>query len=203
MTLKELEIEARQCSKCALCPTRTNLVFGDGDENSDLVFVGEAPGANEDRQGKPFVGAAGKLLTQLLNSIGLQRDQVYITNILKCRPPNNRDPLPEEVEVCKPLLAKQLDIINPKIVATLGAHATRLMLDRNVSISAVHGQKFQIDGRSILPIFHPAAALYNRTNLASLQEDFYKLKEILEEKPAPQTEKTEKQESNFDQESLF
>lgn len=196
MTLKELEEKARQCSKCALCPSRTNLVFGTGDEHADLVFVGEAPGFHEDQQGKPFVGAAGKLLTQLINSIDLQRDQVYITNILKCRPPNNRDPLPEEIEVCKPLLQKQLEIINPKIVATLGAHATRVMLKKNVSISAVRGQRYQVDGFNVFPIFHPAAALYNRTNLAGLQEDFYKLRELLKEKP-PESKLT------FNQDQLF
>ena len=196
MTLTELREKSMTCSKCALCPSRTNLVFGTGDEHAELVFVGEAPGFHEDQQGIPFVGAAGKLLTQLLNSIGFQRDQVYITNILKCRPPNNRDPLPEEIEVCKPLLQKQLEIINPKIVATLGAHATRVMLKKNISISAVHGQQYEVDGFYVFPIFHPAAALYNRTNLSGLQEDFQKLKEILKEKrPEPKVV--------FNQDSLF
>lgn len=196
MTLNEFEQEVRECSKCGLCQGRTNLVFGDGIETADLVFIGEAPGFHEDQQGKPFVGAAGKLLTQLLNSIGLERNQVYITNVLKCRPPNNRDPQPEEIEVCKPVLKKQLEIIQPKVVATLGAHATRLILNKNVAISAVRGKKYEVDGFWVFPIFHPAAALYNRTNLVELEEDFKKLKEILNEEPP-------KPEVAFDQESLF
>jgi DNA polymerase len=187
MTLKELEEKVKTCSKCALCPGRTNVVFGDGNDNADLVFVGEAPGYYEDKEGKPFVGAAGQLLTKLLNSIGLDRSQVYITNILKCRPPNNRDPLPEEIEVCKPILYEQLSIIKPKVVATLGAYSTKLLLKKHVSISKVHGQNFTVDGINIFPIFHPAAALYNRTNLAGLEEDFRKLKALLEENNPPES----------------
>ena len=183
MKLSELEQQFKDCKKCALGQTRTNLVFGVGDENADLVFIGEAPGNHEDLQGEPFVGAAGKLLNQLLGSVGLERSQVYIANILKCRPPNNRDPLPEEVSLCKPLLYKQLEIINPKVIATLGAHATRTILEKNVVISAVRGKRQQVQGFNVFPIFHPAAALYNRTNLKDLEEDFRKLKEIITELP--------------------
>jgi uracil-DNA glycosylase family 4 len=203
MTLKELEEKTKKCSKCALCQGRSNLVFGDGNENADLVFIGEAPGFHEDQQGKPFVGAAGKLLSQLLDSIGLQRDQVYIANILKCRPPNNRDPLPEEIEVCKPVLQKQLEIINPKIVVTLGAHSTRVMLKRNVSISSVRGQKFKIDGRMIFPVYHPAAALYNRSNIGVMEEDFKKLKEMLDENPPPKLQPKSQPEASHNQDQLF
>jgi len=181
-TLAEFYEELKDCQMCSLGKTRTNIVFGAGDENADLVFVGEAPGRNEDMQGKPFVGAAGKLLDKLLNSIGLERSQVYIANVLKCRPPQNRDPLPDEIEICKPLLLKQIEIIGPKVVCTLGRFATQVILDKNISISKVRGKCFDGNGYRIFPIYHPAAALYQRTNLASLKADFLKLKEILSEK---------------------
>lgn len=181
-TLAEFYEELKDCQMCSLGKTRTNIVFGAGDENADLVFVGEAPGRNEDMQGKPFVGAAGKLLDKLLNSIGLERSQVYIANVLKCRPPQNRDPLPDEIEICKPLLLKQIEIIGPKVVCTLGRFATQVILDKNISISKVRGKCFDGNGYHIFPIYHPAAALYQRTNLASLKADFLKLKEILSEK---------------------
>ncbi|RJQ32144.1 MAG: uracil-DNA glycosylase [Actinobacteria bacterium] len=198
--LTDLEQKAKECSKCTnLCKDRTNVVFGDGNDRADLMFVGEAPGRNEDLQGKPFVGAAGQLLSKLLASIGLKREDVYIANVLKCRPPNNRDPLPDEIAVCKPLLFEQIKIIKPKIVATLGAHATRLLLDKPISISKIHGQKFKADSYTIFPIYHPAAALYARTTLVDLEEDFRKLKKILNEKPDPEPEKV----PQAKQQSLF
>jgi len=178
-TLEEFYVEIKDCQKCMLHRTRTNLVFGVGSEQADLMFVGEAPGFHEDQQGEPFVGAAGQLLDKLLSSINLSRRQVYIANVLKCRPPENRDPLPEEVEVCKPHLFKQIEIIKPLFVCTLGRHAAQLILDRNISMSKVHGQRFDGDGFCIFPIHHPAAALYARTTLTTLEEDFAKLDQLL------------------------
>jgi len=177
--LDQLKRQTEECLKCALGDSRTNLVFGHGNPNADVVFIGEAPGFNEDKQGIPFVGAAGKLLTELLAGIGMDREDVYIANVLKCRPPGNRDPLPEEVAACKPVLFEQLGIINPKVVVTLGAHATRTILSRDVSISKVHGTTFQVDGYTVFPIYHPAAALYARATKELLEEDFRALKDFL------------------------
>lgn len=187
--LRELYEEIAKCRKCVLCQGRTNLVFGVGKEDADVVFVGEAPGYYEDKQGEPFVGAAGQLLTKLLASIGLQREDVYITNVLKCRPPGNRDPLPEEIEACKPLLFKQLEAIRPKIVVTLGSFAARVILNKTVSMSKIHGLPIESQSYLIFPTYHPAAALYTRATLASLEEDFRKLKELLDRGPTPPEEK--------------
>lgn len=189
-TLEELYNEIKDCQKCALGKTRTKLVFGVGSEKAELVFVGEAPGYHEDQQGEPFVGAAGQLLDKLLASIVLSRAQTYIANVLKCRPPQNRDPLPEEVEVCRPHLFEQIEIIKPRIVCTLGRHATQLLLNKNVSMTKVHGQKFAGTGYTIFPIYHPAAALYARTTMTALEEDFLKLGELLKADPEPPPEKS-------------
>lgn len=178
------ELRAEMMSKadcCGLQNVRKHLVFGVGSETAGLMFVGEAPGANEDLQGEPFVGAAGQLLDKLLGSIGLRREQVYIANVLKCRPPNNRDPLPEEIDRCKPYLMEQIRLIKPKIVATLGNHATKLILDTKAGITKIHGQKFARSDYIVFPIYHPAAALYTPSYLEALEEDFRKLKDILEE----------------------
>lgn len=188
-TLQELYEDVGKCHKCLLCEGATNIVFGVGREDADIVFVGEAPGFYEDKQGEPFVGAAGQLLTRLLASIGLKREDVYITNVLKCRPPENRDPLPEEIEACKPLLFKQLEIIKAKIVVTLGSFAARTLLGKTVSMSKIHGQLIETDRFRIFPSYHPAAALYTRATLASLEEDFRKLKELLERGIEPTSEK--------------
>lgn len=180
-SLAELREQMRDSECCPLAKTRTNLVFGVGSEDADLMFVGEAPGANEDLQGEPFVGAAGQLLDKLLASIALTRDQVYIANVLKCRPPNNRDPLPEEVDRCKPYLAEQVRLIGPKVLATLGNHATKLILETSVGITKLHGKQIARPDYIVFPIYHPAAALYTPVYLAALEEDFLKLKELLEE----------------------
>jgi len=180
-TLAELREQMRDSACCALGETRTNLVFGVGSPDADLMFVGEAPGANEDLKGEPFVGAAGQLLDKLLASIGLKREQVYIANVLKCRPPGNRDPLPEEIERCKPYLMEQIDLIKPKVLATLGNHATKLILETNVGITKLHGKQIIRPDYIVFPIYHPAAALYTPAYLAALEEDFQKLKEVLEE----------------------
>lgn len=143
------------------------------------MFVGEAPGKNEDLQGEPFVGAAGKLLDELLAGIGLARSQVYIANVLKCRPPGNRDPLPVEVETCTPFLSRQIELISPRVVATLGNFATRYVLDTTAGISSLRGRLYHIGGRQVVPIFHPAVALYDASKRGELAEDFQRLDAVL------------------------
>ena len=157
----------------------TQLVFSDGNPDADIVFIGEAPGKNEDEQGKPFVGAAGKFLDEMLALINLKRQDVYITNIVKYRPPNNRDPLPEEKSAFLPYLKKQLDIIKPKLIVTLGRHSMDSLLP-GLKISAVHGQPKRYSGRVFLPLFHPAAALYNGAMRQTLVDDFMSIPLILE-----------------------
>jgi DNA polymerase len=171
------------CTKCALAGGRTQVVFGSGDPNSDLMFVGEAPGFHEDKQGVPFVGAAGKLLDQLLGGIGLTRAEVYVVNVLKCRPPGNRDPLPEEIQACEGHLWRQIELIEPRVVATLGNFATKLLSGRPTGITRVHGQEQEVTlgGRGVLlyPIYHPAAALYTPRMLDVLKDDFARLPELM------------------------
>jgi uracil-DNA glycosylase family 4 len=181
--LDELRREAESCEKCALAGTRTRVVFGEGDPHSDLMIVGEAPGYHEDQQGRPFVGQAGKLLDQLLATIGLTREQVYIANVLKSRPPNNRDPRPEEIEACQPYLLRQVELIAPRVVVTLGNFATKLLSGSQTGITRVHGiaQRTSIGGRDLYlyPVFHPAAALYTPAMLDTLKQDFLRLPEVL------------------------
>ena len=171
------------CTRCALAQGRTQVVFGSGDPNADLMFVGEAPGFHEDKQGVPFVGAAGKLLEQLLGGIGLSRGQVYICNVLKCRPPGNRDPLPDEIEACESHLWRQIELIGPRVVATLGNFATKLLSGKPTGITRVHGteQETTLGGRRLLlyPLYHPAAALYTPRMLEVLQSDFRRIPELL------------------------
>jgi DNA polymerase len=185
----ELEQIALACTKCPLAATRTQVVFGAGDPSSDLMFVGEAPGFHEDKQGVPFVGAAGKLLEQLLAGIGLTRDEVYIANVLKCRPPGNRDPLPEEIQACESHLWRQIELIQPRVVATLGNFATKLLSGRPTGITRVHGQEQEVTlgGRRVLlyPIYHPAAALYTPRMLEVLKDDFARLPELMGREAVP------------------
>lgn len=162
-----------------LAKQATQLVFGAGDPDAEIVFIGEAPGKNEDLKGEPFVGAAGKFLNEMLEMIGLKRASVYITNIVKYRPPNNRDPLPEEKSAFMPYLDKQLDIINPKLIVTLGRHSMDVLLP-GLTISQVHGQPKKYKNRVFLPLFHPAAALYNGGLRQTLIDDFAKIPLILE-----------------------
>jgi uracil-DNA glycosylase len=181
--LDDLRHEVEECSRCVLGETRTRAVFGEGDADADLMFVGEAPGYHEDQQGRPFVGAAGKLLDDLLDSIGLRREQVYIANVLKSRPPNNRDPRPEEIAACEPYLWRQIELIEPLVICTLGNFATKLLSGDPTGITRVHGrpQPAEIAGRSLYlyPIFHPAAALYTPSMLATLKEDIARLPDLL------------------------
>ena len=187
-TLQELAREASTCTRCRLAGGRTQVVFGVGNPRAGVMFIGEGPGYHEDKQGEPFVGAAGQLLTRLLGEIGLRREDVYICNVVKCRPPGNRDPLPDEIEACRPFLAGQIENIEPRVVITLGNFATRVILDRQVSISRVRGQRFTIDGRTVVPTFHPAAVLHGGgeagAQMAALRSDFRTIREILEE-PVP------------------
>jgi uracil-DNA glycosylase len=185
--LVEVYREASVCTKCPLAETRTNVVFGSGDANANLMFVGEAPGAEEDRQGLPFVGRAGALLTELLGGIGLTRDQVWITNVLRCRPPGNRDPQPLEIESCQPYTYRQVELIQPRVVATLGNFATKLLTGSRAGITRVRGtpQVHAIGGRTVfmMPLFHPAAALRTPALVDTLREDFAKLPGLLEAPP--------------------
>ncbi len=177
--LERLAEHLRGCTRCPLSEGRTTVVVGAGDPDADLLFVGEAPGANEDRTGLPFVGQAGKLLDELLAGIGMSREQVFIANVLKCRPPGNRDPRPEEIDSCRGYLEEQVGLIRPRVVCTLGNFATKLLSGRPEGISKVHGQPLPIAfaGVPVLlyPVYHPAAALYTRAMLGSLQEDFARL----------------------------
>ena len=172
------------CMQCRLSEGRTQVVFGIGSPSADLMFVGEGPGFNEDRQGEPFVGQAGKLLTELLGSIGLRREDVYIANVVKCRPPENRDPLPDEIEACSPNLVKQIQTIRPRVICTLGRFATRLVAETDAGISSIRGRAKQMHVAGIpvvvLPVFHPAAALYTPANRSLLEEDFLKLRRLLD-----------------------
>jgi uracil-DNA glycosylase family 4 len=181
--------EVAGCTKCRLAEGRTQVVFGVGDSDADLMFVGEAPGFHEDQQGKPFVGQAGKLLERLLAGIGLERDQVYIANVLKCRPPGNRDPQPDEIEACEAHLFRQIALIEPKVVATLGNFATKLLSGKPTGITRVHGveQETTLGGRRVLlyPLYHPAAALYTPAMLKVLETDFARLPELLGRLIAP------------------
>jgi uracil-DNA glycosylase family 4 len=186
--LESLRREVEQCTRCRLHETRTRAVFGEGDPQSQLMFVGEAPGYHEDQQGRPFVGAAGKLLGELLASIGLERKQVFIANVLKSRPPNNRDPQPDEIAACEPWLWQQIAIIQPSVICSLGNFATKLLSGEQTGITRVHGraQLRVLGGQPVylFPIFHPAAALYTPAMLATLKQDFVRLPELLAAPPA-------------------
>ncbi len=180
MSLIDLSASLQDCERCRLSSGRTQVVFGVGNPKASIMFVGEAPGFYEDRQGEPFVGAAGKLLTELLQSIGLTRSDIYIANVIKCRPPNNRDPLPDEIETCKPFLLQQIEFIRPKLVCTLGNFATQTLLARKVGITKVRGQAIQMPDFLVFPLLHPAAALHQGNLRVPLKEDFQKLKAVLD-----------------------
>ena len=184
-SLETLHAEIRACVKCSLHATRTQAVPGVGPCPADIMIVGEAPGFNEDRQGEPFVGAAGKLLDTLLGRIGLGRSDVYITNVLKCRPPQNRDPMPNEVESCSPYLARQLSLIKPKVVLILGRHALERLLPGQGSISRIHGSLVRRGDVAYVPLYHPAAALHNGALVADLERDFDSVKAYLDKLLAP------------------
>lgn len=181
--LVRLYREVQSCTRCPLHETRTKAVFGAGNADADLMFVGEAPGAEEDRQGLPFVGRAGQLLNRLLDEIGLSREDVFIANVLKSRPPGNRDPLPAEIAACEPWLWEQVRLIEPKVVCTLGNFATKLLTGSRVGITRVRGtpQVRELAGRTVylLPLFHPAAALRTPAMLETLRGDFATIPDLL------------------------
>jgi uracil-DNA glycosylase len=181
--------ETADCIRCGLAQGRTQVVFGAGNPDADLMFVGEAPGFHEDKNGIPFVGQAGKLLDRLLLGIGLKRSEIYIANVLKCRPPQNRDPLPEEIAACEPHLFRQIELIQPKLVATLGNFATKLLSGKPLGITRVHGQEqtVSLGGNSVVlyPLYHPAAALYTPRMLTVLEEDFSRIPGLISSPASP------------------
>jgi len=189
-SLEKLRDSIGDCTRCGLADTRTTLVFGVGNPHARVMLIGEAPGKNEDLRGEPFVGAAGKFLDELLAHAGLDRDQVYIANVLKCRPPGNRDPLPEEIETCTPFLREQIRVIEPDILVTLGNFATRFVLKTERGITGLRGTVHQVGRFTVLPIFHPAAAIYDRTKRDILFDDFSLLRELLDRNPKPDREAT-------------
>jgi DNA polymerase len=182
--LRQYAEETSTCTRCALANGRTQVVFGSGSPDAELMFVGEAPGFHEDQQGVPFVGQAGKLLDKLLAGIGLTRADVFVANVLKCRPPGNRDPLPEEIASCEPHLFRQIELIEPKLVATLGNFATKLLSGKPAGITRVHGheQEVTLGARTVFlyPLYHPAAALYTPSMLKVLEEDFARIPALLD-----------------------
>jgi uracil-DNA glycosylase len=196
--LERVAAEAATCIRCRLSESRTQVVFGQGDPHAELMFVGEAPGFHEDRQGLPFVGPSGQLLNRLLAGIGLRREDVYICNTVKSRPPRNRDPLPDEIAACRPWLDAQLRLVDPKVVVTLGNFAAKTLLETTVGISRLRGQVHPFQGRVLLPTFHPAAALHAQgrrfagpSPLEAMEEDFRTLAKLLAERAgtaAPQAE---------------
>ncbi len=181
LLFEEINKEIYKCEKCPLHKTRRNPVPGEGSLDAEIMFIGEGPGRNEDLTGRPFVGAAGKFLDELLLGIGLKRKDVFIGNVVKCRPPNNRTPLLGEIEACKPYLYAQIAIIQPKVICTLGNTPLNTLVSPSLTIGKVHGKVFTRDGFTFIPLYHPAAALYHNALKPILREDFRKLKEYLNE----------------------
>jgi len=176
MTLESIRAELGDCQRCKLAPRRTNIVFGSGNPKAELVFVGEAPGSDEDQQGLPFVGRAGQLLTKIIESINLKREDVYICNVLKCRPPENRNPEPDEVAACNPFLKHQLATIKPKIVCCLGTFAAQTVLQTTTSIGKLRGQFFDMDGMRVIATFHPAYLLRSPDKKREVWEDMKQIR---------------------------
>jgi uracil-DNA glycosylase len=205
ISIEELDKQIKDCTKCDLCKARIQAVPGDGSFKADILFIGEAPGAREDEKGIPFCGPAGKFLDELLSSISLSRKDIYITNMVKCRPPSNRDPEPEEIETCRDWLDKQIELINPKIIVVLGRHSMAKFMP-NKKISQIHGKVFRQKemNRFIVAFYHPAVALYNGSMRKVLLDDFQVLKKVLDGKINIPPEVTPSdQEIKFTQESLF
>ena len=174
-TLQELQqvaLQVRDCQKCPLGRLRLHAVPGEGPADAEIMFIGEGPGYHEDQQGRPFVGSSGQMLESLLTSIGLTRQQVFIANVIKCRPQNNRDPLPDEIEACRPYLDRQIELINPLLIVTLGRFSMARFFPPTARITRVHGQPLRLEGRTVLPLFHPAAVLRNPEWHQDLRNDF-------------------------------
>ena len=179
-SMEELQTRVKKCTSCPLCEGRTNTVFGEGPAPARVMIIGEAPGRNEDIQGRPFVGAAGRLLDELLAEAGLRRSDVYIANVLKCRPPSNRDPRPEEIGQCADYLRDQVRIVSPEIIITLGNFATRFILKTDKGITSLHGKPERTGRFVVYPVYHPAAALYDPTKKDALAKDFRALRGLLD-----------------------
>ena len=177
--LEEIGAEIRACTRCALSRSRSIAVPGEGRDDADIMFVGEAPGQQEDRQGRPFVGPAGQFLNELLTDAGLRREQVFITNIVKCRPPGNREPLPVEIEACRDYLIGQIAAIQPTAICTLGSPALRTLVDPKLSITRVHGSRLERGGIVYVPLYHPAAAIHKPTLRQTIVDDFVRLRSLL------------------------
>lgn len=178
--LEELRAECLECRRCKLCETRTNVVFGTGNEHADVMFIGEGPGENEDLQGEPFVGRGGKLLDDMLELIDLDRSQVYIANMVKCRPPKNRDPLPEEQSACAEWLSRQLELIDPKLIVCLGRIAAMRFIRSDFRISREHGQWFDVNGRRVMALYHPAALLRDPRKRPETFEDLKRIRAAID-----------------------
>ena len=179
-SLDKVASEVQVCTKCRLCQTRKQAVPGEGSRTASVMFVGEAPGEQEDVQGRPFVGAAGKLLTELLQSIDLRREDVYIANIMKCRPPNNRPPRKDESAACRPYLDRQISLVRPKLVCPMGNSAIHALIDTEQSVTTLHGIPFENELMTYFPMYHPAAALYTFSLRKVMEEDFRKLRALLD-----------------------
>lgn len=180
--LDELRVQVESCRRCPLCDGRTQTVFGVGNPHARVMFIGEAPGKNEDLQGEPFVGAAGHYLNELLGCAGLRREDVFIANVLKCRPPGNRDPRPEEIQTCTPYLREQTRTIDPEVLVTLGKFSTQFVLKTQVGITRLHGRVQRAGKFLVFPIFHPAAALYDGAKREAMENDFVTLGQLLHQR---------------------
>lgn len=191
--LNQIATEVRVCSLCPLSQSRTQAVPGEGPLNAQIMFIGEGPGFHEDRTGRPFVGAAGKFLDELLSLAGLKREEVFITNIVKCRPPANRDPRPEEIEACQPYLDRQVALIKPRVIVTLGRYSMARYLP-NARISAIHGQARRVGGQWVVAMYHPAAALHQMALRQDIEADFRKLPQIIAQANQDETSEPEKPE---------
>ena len=189
LPLDEIRAQVENCHACSLCETRTNIVFGDGDPHARVLIVGEAPGKNEDLQGKPFVGAAGKFLDELLEEAGLKREEVFIANVLKCRPPSNRNPQADEIEACAPFLREQTQSIDPWIIVTMGNFATQFILRTGTGITRLRGTVQQAGRFVVLHVFHPAAAIYDRSKRDVLLEDFRQVGALVRARMAQEQDK--------------
>ena len=203
--LKEIADEVASCKKCELFHSREKGVPGEGPSNAKIMFIGEGPGFHENMQGRPFVGAAGDLLVELLQEIGLNREDVFITNVVKCRPPGNRDPAPEELMACSPYLERQLQAINPKVIVTLGRFSMARFIP-HAKISEIHGNPIQVKGKLVVPFYHPAAALHRPSLRADVEKDFAALPELIknaDQAPPIQVEAPPEEKNQAEQLSLF
>ncbi|HDD62050.1 MAG: uracil-DNA glycosylase [Chloroflexota bacterium] len=205
LELKKIADAVSDCKKCDLCHSRDKGVPGEGPPDAEIMFIGEGPGFHENMQGRPFVGAAGNLLVELLSAIGMNREQVFITNVVKCRPPGNRDPQPEELQACNPYLEKQIQIINPKVIVTLGRFSMARFIQQ-AKISDVHGQPVKVNGMLVVPFFHPAAALHRPSLRPVVEKDFAKLPDLIrnaQQAPLYQPEEPLEDNNKAEQLSLF